>query len=78
MSTHKVCFYGEITKIIPKLSSNTLFNCSTDLGIIFHILHKNPPYLSQVMRKLFIPYVNNKDADQPVQSDQHLCCSLRR
>ena len=23
MSTHKVCFYGEIRKIIPELSSNT-------------------------------------------------------
>ena len=24
MSTRYICFYGEITKIIPKLSSNTL------------------------------------------------------
>ena len=30
MSTHNICFYGEITKIIPKLSSNTLLICSTD------------------------------------------------
>ena len=24
MSTHNICFYGELTKSIPKLSSNTL------------------------------------------------------
>ena len=29
MSTHSVCFYGEITKIIPKLSLNTLLICCT-------------------------------------------------
>ena len=29
MSTHNICFYGEIMKIIPKLSSNTLLICST-------------------------------------------------
>ena len=31
MSTHNICFYGEITKIIRKLSSNTLLFCSTVL-----------------------------------------------
>ena len=30
MSTHNLCFNGEITEIIPKLSSNTLLICSTD------------------------------------------------
>ena len=29
MNTHNICFYGEITKIIPKLSSDTLLICST-------------------------------------------------
>ena len=29
MSTHNIGFNGEITKIIPKLSSNTLLICST-------------------------------------------------
>ena len=28
MSTHNICFYGELTEIIPKLSSNTLLICS--------------------------------------------------
>ena len=28
MISHNICFYGEITKIIPKLSSNTLHICS--------------------------------------------------
>ena len=34
MSTHNICFYGEITKIIPKLSSNTLLICSTEEDIL--------------------------------------------
>ena len=29
MSTHNICFNGDITKVIPKLSSNTLLICST-------------------------------------------------
>ena len=38
MSTHNICFYGEMRKIIPKLSPNTQLICSTgfkrsDLGI---------------------------------------------
>ena len=28
MSTHNICFYGELTKIIFQLSSNTLLICS--------------------------------------------------
>ena len=28
MSTHNICFYGELTKIILELSSNTLLTCS--------------------------------------------------
>ena len=27
MSTHNICFYGEIAKLIPKLSSDTLLIC---------------------------------------------------
>ena len=30
MSTHNICFYGELTRIILELSSNTLLICSTD------------------------------------------------
>ena len=30
MSTHNICFYGELTKIILSLSSNTLLICSSD------------------------------------------------
>ena len=29
MSTHNICFYGELTKIILQLSSNTLLICSS-------------------------------------------------
>ena len=32
MRTRNVCFYGELTKIILELSSNTLLICSTDAG----------------------------------------------
>ena len=32
MSTHNVCFYGELTKIILQLSSNTHFICSAGSG----------------------------------------------
>ena len=37
MSTHNICFYGEPTKIIPKLSSNTLLICFTDVGKCINI-----------------------------------------
>ena len=43
MSTHNICFYGEIMKIIPKLSSNTFLICSTGTGWLYHIVmsHKD-------------------------------------
>ena len=31
--THTICFYGELTKIILQLSSNTLFICSTEMTL---------------------------------------------
>ena len=33
MSTHNICFYGELTKLISELSSNTLLICSTETKI---------------------------------------------
>ena len=36
MNTHNICFYGEISIIIPKLLPNTLLICSTDYGT-YHI-----------------------------------------
>ena len=38
MRTHNICFYGEKTKIIPKLSLNTLFICSTDFYYMYFIV----------------------------------------
>ena len=35
MSTHNICFYGEIMKIILQLSPSTHHICSTGLGMIF-------------------------------------------
>ena len=37
MSTHNICFYGELMKIILELSSNTLLICSSV------IIHEVPP-----------------------------------
>ena len=34
MSTYNLCFYGELSKIIPKLSLSYLFICSTETEII--------------------------------------------
>ena len=38
MSTHNICFYGEICKIIPELSSNTLLICSTVISLHIRVL----------------------------------------
>ena len=37
MSTHNICFYGELTKIIFQLSSNTLLLCSTDFLLAIRV-----------------------------------------
>ena len=86
MSTHNVCFYGEITKIIPKiipkLSSNTLLICITALNQINHVSTLSDVLMKELKFKggdtisfnkwatswenLFMPYVNNKGADQTV------------
>ena len=43
MSTHNICFYGELTKIILQLSSNTLFICSNvtilNAMLLLHIIY---------------------------------------
>ena len=40
MGTHNICFYGEISKIIPYLSSNTHFTCFTDAMINVQVNEK--------------------------------------
>ena len=48
-------------------------------GLPFHML--STPIWAMSWENLIMPYANNKGADQPahpVQSDQHLCCSLPR
>ena len=37
MSTHNICFYGELTKIILQLSSDTLLICSVVTILILMI-----------------------------------------
>ena len=39
MSTHNICFYGELTKIILQLSSNTLLICSSAYLSTFLLFH---------------------------------------
>ena len=34
MSTHNICFYAEMLKIVPKLSPNTLLICATDYSVV--------------------------------------------
>ena len=69
MSTHNIGFYGEISKIIPELSSNTnlidLFFCLEQVS-----------HLSLAMRKPDFCICENKDADQlrgNREADQRLC-----
>ena len=38
-NTHNICYFGEITKIIPKLSINTLLICSTDITLLILSIH---------------------------------------
>ena len=44
MSTHNICFYVELEKIIPKLSSNTLPNKSSDCIYFSYCYHRYPMY----------------------------------
>ena len=46
MSIHHICFYGEIMKIISKLSSDTLLICFTDLpGLSRRAVYSHPATL---------------------------------
>ena len=35
MSTHNICFFGELARIIPELPSNSPFNKSSDVCYIY-------------------------------------------
>ena len=48
LSTHYICFYGELTKIILELSSNTLLICSSENMHCKNIL----PQWSEVFRQI--------------------------
>ena len=53
MSTHNICFYGELTKIVFKLLSNTHLICSN-----VHLLKPSPCNVSIISRKLEVPFHN--------------------
>ena len=72
MSTHNIRFYGEISKIIPKLSPNTLLICSTvlsyadvrcqrrkDMGLSDDVHPKLESELQMVRRPSRSPSVNS-------------------
>ena len=42
MNTHNICFYGEISKIIPSLSPNTHLFCSTETPEIIAVIIRTP------------------------------------
>ena len=42
MSTHNLCFYGEISKIIPELSSNTHLICSIGYHTVMFQKYSRP------------------------------------
>ena len=44
MSTHNICFYGEISKIIPQLSPNT--------SVLLEVIIKLPAYHSLSVHKV--------------------------
>ena len=60
MSSHNTCFYGEIRKIIPELSSNSLLcftgkpNCSLNRGSYMsaHVLYMSAHVLLNLFNKL--------------------------
>ena len=64
MSTHNIYFYGELTKIILQLSSNTLLICSSGLSCSL--------YWKSMIQSFSMQRVN---IDQTVDSeaDQSLC-----
>ena len=62
MSTHNICFYGEIRKIILELSPNI------PEQLLCSLLQNTRINTSQVMEKcVFGAYTNIKDPDQPVK-----------
>ena len=65
MSTHNIRFYGEIKKIIPKLSPNTLLICSTGL---IHIHNENNELPHSKTYKRTALYCEDSDPAHP-QSD---------
>ena len=72
MSTHNICFYGEISKIIPWLSPNTLLICFIALKKMVCGCHgwviSGADFLSLGIYPLY-PCAYS-------QSDQHLICCL--
>ena len=48
MSTHNICFYGELTKIVLQLSSNTHFICSLLRAGVELVIHLEAEFRSNV------------------------------
>ena len=63
MMGHKICFYGEIWTIIPKLSVNTSYleNCPSIALLGFHNIKRHNSRISKNQKKknLFIALVDD-------------------
>ena len=80
MSTHNICFYGEISKIIFQLSSNTLLICFSvciawsSSKCLMLLFYDGGDKLSRVMRKPVLAICIQqrcRSARTSAQSDQH-------
>ena len=77
MSTHSICFYGELTKIIIELSSNSLLICSPVAFLLVYIEREVqvPLIITKEGESHFYPFdpaqdnrmtcVPSEDSDQP-------------
>ena len=62
MSTHNICFYGELTKITLSLSSNTLLICFTAMRLIIPPVYE-VPYNGIFSRRQIFAVLSKKYGD---------------
>ena len=58
MGTHNICFYGEISKIVPQLSPNTLLICSSGMLQFYRDSKSFSPHNWQI--KVFCKIADSK------------------
>ena len=73
MSTHNICFYGGLTKIILQFLSNTLLICSTDLCAQklqrqLEFLEVQEEYIKDEQKNLKKEYLHAQEEVKRIQS----------